>query len=518
VVDYIDQSPQLKDFFAYPPTLSGLQKALDARKKIKTDRAALVQELKKQYKAAHSHKLVEKNIEALLSADTFTITTAHQSNIFTGPLYFIYKILHTIKLAEFCNNSFASYHFVPVFYMGTEDADLEELNHIHLGGEKLVWNTGQTGAVGRMKIDRELIKLVGMMEGQLAVQPFGKEIISLIRDCYQEGETIQSATFRLVHALFADYGLVVLLPDSPDLKRQMIKVFKDDLLGQTASGIVEQTATELNKAGYKTQVNPREINLFYLKDNIRDRITRKNIQYSIFPRSFGAQYSFNESEIVKELEDHPGRFSPNVILRGLYQETILPNIAFVGGGGETSYWLQLKGMFDHYKIPFPVLVLRNSFLVAEKKMQEKISKLGFAVEDFFLPEQDLMNRLVARESKNEVKLNGSFSALEQLYESFKKQATAVDASLARHVDALRVRTVERLQELEKKMLRAEKRKFADQQRQVQTIRNYLFPGNGLQERYENISYYYAKWGKEFIHQLSRHSLNLEQEFVILQEK
>jgi uncharacterized protein YllA (UPF0747 family) len=151
-------------------------------------------------------------------------------------------------------------------------------------------------------------------------------------------------------------------------------------------------------------------------------------------------------------------------------------------------------------------------------MQEKISKLGFAVEDFFLPEQDLMNRLVARESKNEVKLNGSFSALEQLYESFKKQATAVDASLARHVDALRVRTVERLQELEKKMLRAEKRKFADQQRQVQTIRNYLFPGNGLQERYENISYYYAKWGKEFIHQLSRHSLNLEQEFVILQEK
>jgi bacillithiol biosynthesis cysteine-adding enzyme BshC len=322
----------------------------------------------------------------------------------------------------------------------------------------------------------------------------------------------------LVHALFADYGLVVLLPDSPDLKRQMIKVFKDDLLGQTASGIVEQTATELNKAGYKTQVNPREINLFYLKDNIRDRITRKNIQYSIFPRSFGAQYSFNESEIVKELEDHPGRFSPNVILRGLYQETILPNIAFVGGGGETSYWLQLKGMFDHYKIPFPVLVLRNSFLVAEKKMQEKISKLGFAVEDFFLPEQDLMNRLVARESKNEVKLNGSFSALEQLYESFKKQATAVDASLARHVDALRVRTVERLQELEKKMLRAEKRKFADQQRQVQTIRNYLFPGNGLQERYENISYYYAKWGKEFIHQLSRHSLNLEQEFVILQEK
>jgi uncharacterized protein YllA (UPF0747 family) len=170
----------------------------------------------------------------------------------------------------------------------------------------------------------------------------------------------------------------------------------------------------------------------------------------------------------------------------------------------------LKELFNHYKVPFPVLVLRNSFLIIEKKWQEKISKLGFTADDFFLPEQELMNKLVSRESKNEIKLNGSFTELEQLYENFKKQAASVDTTLANHVNALKVKTVERLQELEKKMLRAEKRKFTDQQRQIQTIKNHLFPANGLQERHENISYYYQK--------LYQHSLSLENEFVILNEK
>lgn len=513
-LDYIDLSAELKPFYAHPPSLKGLRKAIEARKNFATCRDVLVQELKKQYSSVTASTLVNKNIEALAADNTFTITTAHQNNIFTGPLYFVYKILHAIKLAEYCKTNFPDYNFVPVFYIGSEDADLDELNHIYLGGQKLVWTTKQTGAVGRMKVDKELLKLVDLMEGQLIVQPFGKEIISLIRECYKDGNTIQSATFKFVNSLLGDYGLVVLLPDNAELKKQMIPVFKDDLLSQAASGIVEKTAEQLSKAGYKVQANPREINLFYLKEDLRNRIVLKNSRFTIHD----SRISFSENEISDELNNHSDRFSPNVILRGLYQETILPNIAFIGGGGETAYWLQYKDLFEHYKVPFPVLVLRNSFLIVEKKWQEKISKLGFAIDDFFLSEQELMNKLVARESKNEFKLNGSLTELEQLYESFKKQAAAVDTTLVKHVDALKVKTVEGLQGLEKKMLRAEKRKYSDQQRQIQTIKNHLFPGNGLQERFENISYYYAKWGKEFIQQLYHHSLSLEQEFVVMKVK
>ena len=163
------------------------------------------------------------------------------------------------------------------------------------------------------------------------------------------------------------------------------------------------------------------------------------------------------------------------------------------------------------------MLLRNSFLFVEKKWQEKISKLGFTVEDFFLPEQELMNKLVARETKNEIKLNGNFTETDKLYESLKQQAVAIDTTLGKHVEALKTQSLYRLQELEKKMLRAEKRKFTDQQRQIHTIKEDLFPKNGLQERIDNFMYYYAKWGKDFIQQLYQHSLALEQEFVILSE-
>jgi bacillithiol biosynthesis cysteine-adding enzyme BshC len=410
-VDYIDQYPSLKDFYNYQPSIGGIKKAIEERKQFSYNRNVLVQELKKQYTVVPLSEKTKKNIEALASGNTFTFTTAHQNNIFTGPLYFIYKILHTIRLAEVCKTNLPEYNFVPVFYMGTEDADLDELNHIYLYGEKLEWQTKQTGAVGRMKIDKELVKLIDVAEGQLSVLPHGNEIVGLLKECYSEDETIQSATFKMVNALFGEYGLVILLPDNAELKRQMIPVFTDDLLHQTASAIVEKIALRLSDAGYKVQANPREINLFYLKDDRRERIIRSNSKFQI-PNS---GFVFSEEEIDTELHKYPDRFSPNVILRGLYQETILPNLAFIGGGGETAYWLQLKNLFDHYRVPFPMLLLRNSFLIVEKKWQEKIGRLDFSVEDFFLPQDEILNRLVLREKGKDVKLNGSLIELEQLY-------------------------------------------------------------------------------------------------------
>jgi len=512
-LEYIDQAAALNPFFSYPPNLQGIQKAIEARKKFNTGRRTLVQELQKQYEGVEAGVKVKQNIESLLSPDTFTITTAHQNNIFTGPLYFIYKVVHAIKLADHLTATLPHQKFVPVFYIGSEDADLEELNHIYLGGEKLIWETKQTGAVGRMKIDKALLKLIQQMEGQLTVLPQGKEIISILKEFYKEGTMVQDATFRFVNHLFAEFGLIVLLPDNAALKKQMILLFEDDLLNQAASGIVGKTAERLQETGYKVQVNPREINLFYLRDNMRERIEKGNGEWRVVS---GGQ-KFTKEELLEELQTHPERFSPNVILRGLYQETILPDIAFIGGGGETAYWLQLKDLFDLYKVPFPVLVLRNSFLIVEKKWQERISHLGFTAEDFFLPEQELMNRLVARESRNETKINGPLTELEQLYNIFKKQAKTVDSTLEKHVDALKLQTIHRLQELEKKMLRAEKRKFVDQQRQIHAIKQHLFPADGLQERRENLSYYFAKWGKDFIQQLYTSSLSLEQEFVLLSE-
>ena len=290
----------------------------------------------------------------------------------------------------------------------------------------------------------------------------------------------------------------------------MIPVFEDELLNRSSAKQVADTITKLDEH-YKVQAGGREINLFYFDEDLRERVEADGGGFAVANTTI----RFTKEEMLKELREHPECFSPNVILRGLYQDTILPNIAFIGGGGELAYWLELKNVFAHHHVPYPVLVLRNSFLVTQKHWIEKIAKLGFTVEEFFKSSEALLNQYVHRTTVNKIQLNGSLTKAEELYGLLKEQAAAVDPTLLQHVEALKTKAVYRLQELEKKIIRAEKRKYADQQRQIQTIKQQLFPGSGLQERKESILALYAKEGKSVIDLLYQHSLSLEQEFVVL---
>jgi bacillithiol biosynthesis cysteine-adding enzyme BshC len=512
VTDYLNGSENLKPFYSSLPTLQGIEETIQRKKQQPVNRKIVVDVLKEQYQNVSATDAVMSNIEALLSEDTFTVCTAHQPNLFTGPLYFVYKVLHTIRLAAYLKEQLSPYHFVPVYYMGSEDADFAELNHTYVDGKKIEWKKEQKGAVGRMTVDTTLIQLIQELEGQLANETYGREVIDLLRRCYYEGKTIQDATFELVNELYGQWGLVVLIPDNAVLKSQMLRVFEDDLFHNTSSQIVEKTSEKLGRH-YTVQANPREINLFYLKDDIRERIEEKDGNYSVLNTGI----SFTGEEIQRELQEHPERFSPNVILRGLYQETILPNLAFIGGGGEMAYWLQLKELFEHYETVYPVLVLRNSFLIVEEKWHQKIKKLDLNVVDLFRDENELMKMIVEKNSENKIALNGNFEKAEAFYEQIRTQAEAIDKTLSQYVTAIKTRSLKDLEELEKKMLRAEKRKFEEQQRQIQKIKEVLFPNDGLQERIENFSWFYAKWGRSFIEELYKNSLALEQEFSILTE-
>src|SRR3954469_21285078 len=150
VTDYLDQSPDLRPFYNVFPDLNGIKDVIRQKEaQNKTDRATIVQVLHDQYKTVTPVTSVQANIDALLDPKTFTIVTAHQPNLFSGPLYFIYKILHTVKLSAFLKKQLPDYNFVPVYYMGSEDADFEELNHFTVRGKKYEWKTDQKGAVGR---------------------------------------------------------------------------------------------------------------------------------------------------------------------------------------------------------------------------------------------------------------------------------------------------------------------------------------------------------------------------------
>ncbi|HEU4472085.1 MAG TPA: bacillithiol biosynthesis cysteine-adding enzyme BshC [Flavisolibacter sp.] len=511
VLDYLEGDERLRSFYSLPPTLAGIEQAIEKKKQQGLDRTLLVNRLKEQYGALDPGSRVRDNIEALLSENTFTITTAHQPNLFTGPLYFIYKIVHAIKLADELSRQLPLFRFVPVYYMGSEDADFAELNHTYVDGKKIEWQKEQTGAVGRMIVDQTLVRLINELEGQLYGREHSAGVIDLLRRCYMPGRNIQAATFELVHELYASYGLIVLIPDDAELKSRMKTVFSDDLFHHKPFEIVSAASDRLSEH-YEPQAHAREINLFYLRENIRERIERKNGRFEVV----NTAYVFSDEEMRMELDRHPERFSPNVILRGLYQASILPDVAFIGGGGELAYWLQLKELFDHYHIVYPALVLRNSFLIVEEKWQELMTRIGLDVESVFQDENSLMRLIVEKHSTNAVSLNGNFEKADALFEQIKTQAGAIDPTLLQHVAAIKARSLKSLQELEKKMLRAEKRKFGYQQHQLSKLKEALFPRGGLQERVENFSSFHASWGSRFIDELYRHAPSLEQRFTILE--
>ncbi len=511
VLDYINGVSQLKDFYEHPVNLEGIKSAIQQRKKYHTNRKLLVDQFTIQYKDFEDCKFIKSNIDELLNENTFTVCTAHQPNIFTGHLYFVYKILHTIKLADFLKKELPEYHFVPVFFIGSEDADLEELNHVIIDGIKYEWETKQTGAVGRMKVDDTLIKLINKISGRINVEIFGNPLIDLLKICFVKNSTIEEATFLFVHNLFKEYGLLVLLPDSAAFKREMISIFEDDIFNHTCSKIVEQTSQKLS-GHYKAQAYPREINLFYLKDNLRNRIVEMNDHFAVHDTSI----VFTNEEIKNELKEHPERFSPNVILRGLFQEIILPDVAWIGGGGELAYWLQLKDLFKNYAVPYPVLIVRNSFLIVEKKYQKLLQKLNLNARDLFLGKEVLLNEIVKRESKSVLNLDNEKREFENIYHQIEELVKSVDSTLEPHTKALETRHLKSLSVLEKKIFRAEKRKFTDHKNQLNKIFSALFPNEGLQERTENFMLFYSKWGNDFFKMLYDASLALEQEFCIME--
>jgi bacillithiol biosynthesis cysteine-adding enzyme BshC len=513
IVEYLSSDINLKEFYAYSPNIKGINAAIEKRKLHPVDRQLLADELMKQYGEINDAENVKDNIRLLTDENTFTICTAHQPNIFTGHLYFIYKIFHIIKLAGELKEKLPAYNFVPVFFMGSEDADLEELNHVFVDGKKYSWETKQSGAVGRMKVDDNLIHLINEIAGRLEVEKHGAALVNDLKECYTKGLSIEQATFLFVHRLFSSYGLVIFLPDNSAFKKPLISIFEDDLLNNTSSEIVEKTSEKLS-AHYKVQAHPREINLFYLRNGIRNRIIEKNKTYYIND----TDESFTRHEIINELQQHPERFSPNVILRGLMQELLLPDIAFIGGGGELSYWLELKDLFTHYNVSFPVLMLRNSFLIIENKFLKLLDQLDLSTTDLFSTPDKLLSGITKKESSNPLELNGEIAVIKKTYLKIRDTVSQIDPTLAEHTSALESQALRRLSALEKKMLRAEKRKFSEKEKQIQKLREHLFPGEGLQERSESFLLFYAKWGKDLFETIHKYSLPIEAKFSVLKER
>ncbi len=379
--------------------------------------------------------------------------------------------------------------------MASEDHDFEEVNHFNVFGKKIEWNSSDKGAVGNFKTD-SLSEVKVKLKEILGEGTNSEFLLNLFENAYLKHSDLAIATQFLVNELFGQHGLVIVDGNSKKLKESFIPYFEKDIFENIPSKKVNSTIEKLKQLKYEAQVNPREINCFYMEAGVRARIEKEGDNYNIV----GMDKKFSKTELQQLVKSHPEKISPNVVLRPCYQQFILPNLAYVGGPGELAYWLEYKEMFDELDLFFPVLTPRKSVMIIDNNTLSKIKKLGFDMENVFENEQELI-KLYLEKSDNSFNLEAQKRSIEDLFKKIAEETDKIDKSLNAAVEAEKQKNLNSISALEQKTVRAIKAKLDTEVNQIKAVKAKLFPNGSQQERVENFSTYYNKWGSEFLSSL-----------------
>lgn len=487
VEDYSQELVNKELYNRFPSTDNFLEQ-INEKSKQDLDRELLVSVLKKQNEGINLSKKSLFNIDSLSKKNTYTVTTGHQLCLFTGPLYFLYKIISTINLAEKLSKEFNEYNFVPIFWMASEDHDFNEINNVTINGNKFLWESDQQGPVGKFNT-KGIINIIENISSIIGNTENNSSIINLLKKCYSQNN-FSEATRCLINEVFGKYGLVILDANDKNFKKKLLPIMKEDLVFQSLSPIIKNNTIQ-NSKKYKTQAYVRDFNFFKISNSSRERVL----------------------EVVSEseLEDNPEKYSPNVLMRPLYQELILPNLCYIGGGAEISYWMQLKTVFKEQNIVFPILNLRNSVLWIEKRDYEKWKDLGFTLEDLFLSTEYLEKTYV--QNYFDINLSKEKKSLKKIFNNIFDRIK--DKALLPSIESSQITNIKSIENLEKKLIRFYKKKHEIELNHIRKIKSKLFQNNHLQERTDNIIPYYCKYGEKFIETLKKELDPLDLNFLIL---
>lgn len=353
-----------------------------------TGRKKLVEVLRQQYANLEAGKAAE-NISKLLSSNTFTITTGQQIHTFLGPLFLLYKALSTISLANVLTSKYPDKQFVPVFWMATEDHDLAEIDHVSVFGKKYRWDTAQTGAVGRFST-AGLSQVLAEIKSAIRPDVASDQVFAIFETAYSRFQNLADATRYLLNHFLGDRGLVVLDADHSTLKESFRDVMKADLLLRNSESPMRESVQQLKHYGIEPQLPAKNGNFFLLSDQKRERI---DVQENGF-KVQGTERTISMGEMSEMIDKQPDMISPNAAFRPLYQETILPNIAYIAGPGEIKYWLQLTGVFRANQIPLPALFPRHSLSMPDEKSMQWLHQNGIDESTQWEPEIEWKNKLM----------------------------------------------------------------------------------------------------------------------------
>lgn len=500
-LDYLKGKAELRPFYGHLPKIESFEEAIKKKDFTAEYRKTLCQSLERQYQGVELFEEEKSQLSHLKSENTFTVTTGHQLNLFTGPLYFIYKIVSTINLAARLKKEYPAYNFVPMYWMASEDHDFAEINYFKLDGKKYAWQTNQTGAVGDFNLDASFQEFLKSLS-------FAPE---LFKKAYSSSKTLKEAVRKYVHELFGEKGLLIIDGHDVELKAQFKEVMKEDVFNHGPYKEATLKTESLESLGYGGQIFPREINFFYLDSGIRERIEQKGEDFYVL----NTNLKFSKTELNELIEQHPERFSPNVVLRPLYQEMILPNLAYLGGPAEVVYWLQLKGVFKLFKTPFPILLPRNFALLLNAEVQRKIQKLEWRIEDLFSDLDKWRRDFVCKHAQEDIEMTVEKKAIESLFDARGDSAALLDKSLKEAFESAKVRSFKILDQMGRKVRKAEERRQKVMLDRSSAIEEFIKPGGSPQERVVNMMQFYLE-DPELIEKLFEHFDPLDFRMVVLE--
>jgi len=491
VLDYLEGVEQLKPFYKYGTDIAAVEQIIKDKSKQKVNRSLLKDVLTSQYNSVQTSEKTKANIESLESPKTFTITTAHQLNLFTGPLYVIYKIAAAINGARVLNEKYPDNKFIPVYWMGGEDHDFEEINHLNIYGKKVEWTNNSSGPVGRMN-NEGLEVAINQLSEILGDGEESKVIIEELNLFFGDSKSNYGQSFFVyINHLFAHEGLVVLNGDDAKLKASFVEIMKGEIQHRNTVKIASETSRRLEE-NYKAQAHIRPVNLFCMEDGERKLIHENRESFNI------GEYQYSTQDLIDRIEKEPEAFSPNVILRPLYQEFLLPNIAYIGGGGEMAYWLQLKDMFEFHQVNFPMLLLRPSAMILSNKLVDQWKNLGNEISDLFSDTDVLEKKLAISQSEVDLDLAEEMEALNNLKEQLLSKVELVDKGMKQSVEAELAKMEKSLSNVKQKLIRAQKKQLEVQNNKIGKLKRKAMPESKLQERYSNYLEFRQQYGAEFV--------------------
>jgi bacillithiol biosynthesis cysteine-adding enzyme BshC len=471
-----------------------------------TNRNNLVDIIKSQYDNYTPSAKTISNIDLLKSKKTLTVVTGQQLGMLGGPLYTFYKIITAIKLSTYLSERYDNFNFVPVFWLEGDDHDFNEIRHVNLINDKndfQVFNYGvevsedeDRCSVGFIKIDDSISEFLDEIKQSIRNTEFTSGLFARLKTFYSSGKSFKDAFKELLFWLFDKYGLILFDPQDKSIKDMMKPIFRDELTNfrkhtETMVGV----SAELEDL-YHAQVKVRPVNLFYSTDGGRFLLDPVDNEFRLHKR----RKRFSYDELMNLIETEPENFSPNVLLRPVCQDYILPTVFYVGGPGEVAYFAQVLPLYDFFNVHSPIIYPRSSVTIMEKNISAIIDKYNLSINQAFWEPEALKQSVLA--SLSDITVDDIFSdateKIDLVLDQLKEKLFEFDKSISDASTKYRQKILNYLEELKGKAIESQKKKHETTLRQIDKLSSTLLPNGSLQERELNFIYFVNKYGYEIL--------------------